>query len=43
MQLMDQNSKVLLCKLDGVGPVDNRPCPNYLHPFVPFLKGYIYI
>ena len=21
-------------KLDGVGPVDNRPSPNKLHPFV---------
>ena len=25
-------------KLDGVGPVDNRPSTNQLHPFVQFFK-----
>ena len=24
----------LSCKLDGVGPVDNRPSTNYIHHFV---------
>ena len=25
-------------KLDGVGPVDNRPSPDQLNPFVQFFK-----
>ena len=28
--------KIYFHKLDGVGPIDNRPSNNQLHPFVEF-------
>ena len=28
--------KVKQCKLDGVGPIDNRPSPDRLHHFVKY-------
>ena len=28
--------KVKQCKLDGVGPVDNKPSPDRLHHFVKY-------
>ena len=30
-------------KLDGVGPVENRPSTNYLHTFVQFLFRNIFL
>ena len=33
-RFMDQNSFEVMTKLDGVGPVDNRPSTNKLHHFV---------
>ena len=32
----------VLQKLDGVGPVDNRPCTDQLHHFVKFFLKEIY-
>ena len=37
-QQVKKNYEQGLKKIDGVGPVDNRPSTDQLHPFVMFLK-----